>query len=349
MHPTTTAAPTCSPSAVDQLFRSLLQGTSSFVNPNRLTTSATTTLPPPQQPLTSPPLKNTIRFIENDQNNRREKYDGCRWRLVCTWQQNECTNLSHARQLCTKHNALQRNKELPKRKRKPLLTNASLPILNPNNRKNIYDRNEKFADDDNDIEILEEYCVQPTTRQSMSSNVKLEMADFNVFSVENLDDADLLPSVKSEPAASSTYRPSSSTDIEYVSSKTRANGLNISELMAKNIPPLTDFEEEYIASRLMEKFSTTSLMLDAQLFVHNEAINVVKRNYRLKMDTIAPEYFFDFLLRHPRIALHYNHWFLRCKQAPPSTGCPIDTKVWTLSMIVRGAMASDRMDDEYTG
>jgi hypothetical protein len=59
--------------------------------------------------------------------------------------------------------------------------------------------------------------------------------------------------------------------------------LNIAELISKNIPPLTEFEEEYIATRLMEKFRTTCLMLDAQLFVHNEAISVVKRNYRLKV------------------------------------------------------------------
>jgi hypothetical protein len=65
------------------------------------------------------------------------------------------------------------------------------------------------------------------------------------------------------------------------------------------------------------------------------------------MDTVAPEYFFDFLLRHPRVALHYSNWFIRCKPVPPTTGCPIDTKVWTLSMIVRGAMAADNMNDEY--
>ncbi|CAF4177314.1 unnamed protein product, partial [Adineta steineri] len=145
---------------------------------------------------------------------------------------------------------------------------------------------------------------------------------------------------------SSSHHPSSSIDIEYMSSKTRANGLNIQELLSKNIPPLTDFEEEYIATRIMDKFPTTCLMLDVQFFVHDEAISVVRRNYRLKMDTVAPEYFYDFLLRHPRIPLHYNKWFLRSKPTPPTTGCPIDTKVWTISMTVRGALASD-MNDEH--
>jgi len=53
--------------------------------------------------------------------------------------------------------------------------------------------------------------------------------------------------------------------------------------MAKNIPPLTDFEEEFLATRLIQKFSTSCQMLDAQLFLHNEAIAVVKQNYQLKV------------------------------------------------------------------
>lgn len=53
--------------------------------------------------------------------------------------------------------------------------------------------------------------------------------------------------------------------------------------MAKNIPPLTEFEEEFLATRLIERFPTSCLMLDAQLFLHNEAMVVVKQNYRLKV------------------------------------------------------------------
>ena len=64
-----------------------------------------------------------------------------------------------------------------------------------------------------------------------------------------------------------------------------------------------------------------------------------------QMDMIAPEYFYDLLHRYPRVALHYSNWFLRCKPIPPDTGCPIDMKVWTLSMMVRGARATEHMDD----
>lgn len=334
--------PKCSPSVVQEIFRSLLADRTpsvhSVVPDQRTSTSSTTPL------LTAPPPKNSIRFIENDQNNFREKYDGCRWRPVCTWHKDVlCTNLAYTRQLCHKHNAIRRNKEESKRKKKPLICHLSLPIINQHTHNKVQNNNN---DDDDDIEILEDYCTKPTNRHSMNSNVKREMQDFKMFSVEYVSDNEVMNNVKAEPMASSSYRSTSdNNEIEYLSSKTRSNGLNITELMAKNIPPLTEFEEEFLATRLMERFPTSCLMLDAQLFLHNEAMAVVKRNYRLKMDTVAPEYFYDFLLRHPRVALHYSHWFSRCKAIPPSTGCPIDTKVWTLSMIVRGSMNYDTMDE----
>lgn len=160
---------------VDQIFRSLLQNNSPRPDNARMTTTDE------RPPLTSPPMKNTIRFIENDQNNRREKYDGCRWRLVCTWNTHNCTNIAGARQLCQKHNAIHRHKEPPKKKRPPLLTTISLPVGNhlgtcsacvnsnivrlfsivgsPYNQKNMLHRKENLSySDDDDIQIIEEFC-----------------------------------------------------------------------------------------------------------------------------------------------------------------------------------------------
>jgi hypothetical protein len=124
-----------SPSVVHEIFRSLLSETpptnTSTTSHQRLPAPPPATTTTTTEPLTAPPPKNSIRYIENDQNNRREKYDGHRWRLVCIWNTNECTNLAYySHQLCGKHNALRRNKEFPSRKRKPLLTHTSLPISN---------------------------------------------------------------------------------------------------------------------------------------------------------------------------------------------------------------------------
>ena len=54
------------------------------------------------------PMKNSIRFIDNNQNNFREKFNGEKWKLVCTWKKDICTNFAHSNQLCDKHNAQKR-------------------------------------------------------------------------------------------------------------------------------------------------------------------------------------------------------------------------------------------------
>lgn len=64
-----------------------------------------------------------------------------------------------------------------------------------------------------------------------------------------------------------------------------------------------------------------------------------------QMDTISPEYFYDYLLRYPRVALHFPNWFSNCKPTPPSTGSSIDTKVWSLSMMVRGCTMMEQIDE----
>lgn len=116
--------PDCSPLTVHQIFQSLLHNEASTNVLEKLAGS-------PKSPrLDAPPAKNTIRFIENDQNNHREKYDGHRWRLVCTWAQEECKNLAYSHQLCPKHNAIRLNKEPKKKKRKLLTAHASMPICN---------------------------------------------------------------------------------------------------------------------------------------------------------------------------------------------------------------------------
>ena len=93
------------------------------------------------------PTRNSIRYIENDPEQRREKYDGSRWRLACTWNRTECTNLAYAYQLCSKHNDIRRNK-LPRPKVKP--TPYPLPMAI-----------------DDDIQIIREYnCVRISCRSS---------------------------------------------------------------------------------------------------------------------------------------------------------------------------------------
>jgi hypothetical protein len=89
---------TPNPECVDQFFHYLIQA---YRSRNTLSTL------PPSPP---PPEKDSIRFIDNDQNNYREKYNGDCWKLVCTWNDNECTDFAILNKLCNKHNAENQNK-----------------------------------------------------------------------------------------------------------------------------------------------------------------------------------------------------------------------------------------------
>ena len=71
-----------------------------------------------------PPAKNDIRYIKHDPQNRRQKYDGCRWRLACTWSEYPCENLAYTNLLCPKHNAQSLKKATRKKSRK-----SSAPLL----------------------------------------------------------------------------------------------------------------------------------------------------------------------------------------------------------------------------
>lgn len=109
---------------VKELFHSLLTNTTPQANIKASSSPAATATTPGL--LTEPPPKNLVRFIENDSNNRREKYDGRRWRLVCTWD-NECINIAGYYQLCKKHNNVRKSKEPQGQKRKPSNARSSLP------------------------------------------------------------------------------------------------------------------------------------------------------------------------------------------------------------------------------
>lgn len=111
----------CTSVNVKELFHSLLTDSTSPANIKA--SSSPATIPP--SPLTEPPPKHLIRFIENDSNNRREKYDGRRWRLVCTWD-DECRNVAGCYKLCQKHNNIRKSKEPQGQKRKSTNERSSL-------------------------------------------------------------------------------------------------------------------------------------------------------------------------------------------------------------------------------
>jgi hypothetical protein len=57
----------------------------------------------------------------------------------------------------------------------------------------------------------------------------------------------------------------------------------ITELISKNIPPLTSFEEIYLGNLLMDKCPRTCSMIDAQLYFYEEVTKVIKKNYQVQV------------------------------------------------------------------
>ena len=75
----------------------------------------------------------------------------------------------------------------------------------------------------------------------------------------------------------------SSSDVQCLGSTQEPSNLNIAERIAKNIPPLTEFEEEYLTVLLISNCPSTCSILDAQLYLHQEAMSIVKKNYHVKV------------------------------------------------------------------
>lgn len=281
-----------------------------------------------------PPMKNSIRYKENDPSNHREKYDGHRWRLVCTWPGDECRNLAYTWKLCPKHNALRKNKPV-RTSRKTKLQPKSISIPT-----DTCLHSGEFENDDDDIEYL---GIFPTAIKMPSEDtdemVKNEYKHFDEFAID-------YEHQEIEPQASTSSILNQPIDVEYVGSTATINTIPVNDSLAKHIPPLTDFEEDYIAMQMIQNCPQRSSIIDAQLYLHRLAITVVQKNYRIKMDTINQDYFYDFLLRHPNVPLHFKHWFSHCKPTPPDTGSHIDTKIWTLSMMIRGTTLQELSDHQ---
>lgn len=73
-------------------------------------------------------------------------------------------------------------------------------------------------------------------------------------------------------------------DVQFLTQEILTNSINTNDLLSKNLPPLTDFEEDYLATMMIQNLPPRSLLLDAQFYLHQEAIRVVRRNYRTQVE-----------------------------------------------------------------
>jgi hypothetical protein len=72
------------------------------------------------------------------------------------------------------------------------------------------------------------------------------------------------------------------------------------------------------------------------------ASEIVTDNYSQQFSSIniSSEWFYDFLLRNPRVPIHFQSWFYSIKAIIPSSDQLIDIKMWQLGLVTRSVMPS---------
>lgn len=119
----------------------------------------------------------------------------------------------------------------------------------------------------------------------------------------------------------------------------------LSEAIRPGIPPLTRTEEKSLANELIMQLPADASLIIAEQMTRRRACEIVMDNYchQLSSINIAPEWFYDFLLRNPRVPIHFQSWFSTVKATLPSTDQSIDIKIWELGLVTRSIIPSSSL------
>jgi len=303
-----------------------------------------------QHPLThAHPLKNTIRI-----NSRgiRYKFDGKQWRPLCQSPDGfECRNLAFRSSLCQKHfykihlykRPYVKNNSIPPPTQPaipPLSLKRCLPSEYEQQPKEQDETEEIYEEDDDSIEVIE-------NNDAIVS--KQDQREYNFFSIDC--DPPVTDQVKSEPSSSRveglTKRLDSTNTESTLSNESESSPLSISipkinESLRLGIPPLTRTEEKSLANELMNQLPTDVSFIIAEQMARRRVCEIVFDNYSHKLLSIniSSEWFYDFLLRNPRVPIHFQSWFSSVKSTLPASDQLIDIKIWELGLITRSVLPS---------
>ena len=116
----------------------------------------------------------------------------------------------------------------------------------------------------------------------------------------------------------------------------------ITESIRLGLPPLTRTEEKSLANELITQLPADASITMAEQLARRRAADIVMDNYsqQLSSTNISSEWFYDFLLRNPRIPIHFQTWFSSVKPTMPSSDLLIDIKLWELGLVTRSMMPS---------
>jgi hypothetical protein len=108
------------------------------------------------------------------------------------------------------------------------------------------------------------------------------------------------------------------------------------------LPPLTRTEEKSLIQELIKYIPPETTFITAEQWTRSRACEIVRDNYlqQLQPNQIVQEWFYDFLLRHPPVLLHFQHWFSSVPSQWPDTDQLLQIKIWQLGLVTRAIMSS---------
>ena len=108
------------------------------------------------------------------------------------------------------------------------------------------------------------------------------------------------------------------------------------------IPPLTRTEEKSLAHALIQQLPADASFSFGQQWARRRTCEIISDNYSqpFSLEHIASEWFYDFLLRNPRVPIHFQSWFASVQSALPSSNQLTEIKIWQLGLVTRSMVPS---------
>ena len=108
------------------------------------------------------------------------------------------------------------------------------------------------------------------------------------------------------------------------------------------LPTLTRTEEKALAQELISQLPADASFNIGEQWARRRACEIVHDNYsqRLLPTQIVLEWFYDYLLRNPRVPIHFQSWFSGIKNILPTSDHLLEIKVWELGLVTRSMLSS---------
>ena len=100
---------------------------------------------------------------------------------------------------------------------------------------------------------------------------------------------------------------------------------------------MTRTEEKSLANELIQQLSIDVSLSTAEHIARQRLCEIVYDNYscRIPLSNIPMDWFYDFLLRNPRVPVHFQSWFSLVPSALPISDQLMDIKIWQLGLVTR--------------